>query len=240
MAVGALSGGPKAKSRKKKHEVTPTKKETSQTVSNKATSRSNGRSRKKFPISQGSPQKSLESTPRRTRTRQTREPCLASTPVRGSYADRVPRILESPVGVDQETKQSARVLTPLKVFDQNLQLIFSLDLSPKTSLPSSDVDVVVPVQRPDTKSQHSGPTMTTRLRKRIEYQHPKGALTRQTRAKANGETRRVPAAGRRGRKRKLDTEATAVQPFGRVRPRFNLEMPEEAEKGNLSLTHTTL
>lgn len=128
MAVGAFSGGPKAKPRKKKHEVTPTKKETSQTVSNKATSRSNGRSRKKFPLSPGSPQKSLESTPRRTLTRQAREPCLASTPVRGSYADRVPRILESPVGVDQETKQSARLLTPLKVFDQNLQLIFSLDL----------------------------------------------------------------------------------------------------------------
>lgn len=127
MAVGDLSGGPKAKSRNKKHEVTPTKKETLQNVTSKATGRSNGRSRKKLPLSQGSPQNSLESTSRRTRTRQTSEPSLASTPVRGSYADRVPQILESPVGANQETKRSARVRTRLKVFDQNLQLIlFSL------------------------------------------------------------------------------------------------------------------
>lgn len=126
MAVGALSGGPKAKSKKRKQEVTPTKEATLQSVSNKATCRSKGKSRKDFPLSQGLTQNSLESTSRRTRLRQPREACLASTPVRGSYADRVPKLLESPVRVNRETKKSAGVLTPLKVFDQNLQLIFFL------------------------------------------------------------------------------------------------------------------
>lgn len=94
------------------------------------------------------------------------------------------------------------------------------------------------VQRPDTESQCSRPTMRTR-RKRIDYQQPIRTSTRQTRAKTTSETSRVPAAGRQGKKRKLDTEATAVQPSGRARPRFNLEMPEEAEKGSFSFTHTT-
>lgn len=239
MAVGALSGGPKVKSRKRKLEVTPTKETTLQTVSKKAKGCSNGKSRKDSPLSQGSALSSSERTSRRTRTRQAREPCLASTPVHGSSTDRVPKILESPVRVNRETKRSAEVLTPLKVFDQILQLILIIfGLSPKASLPFSDVAMVVPVQRPDPESQCSGPTIRTR-RRRIDYQQPKRASKRQTRAKTNGETSRVPAAGCRAKKQKLDNGAAAVQPFGRGRPRFNLELPEEAEKGSFCLTRTT-
>lgn len=132
MAVGALTGGPKVKSRKKKHEVTQTEEATLQTVSYQTRGRSNGKLGKDLTLNQGSPKNYLESTSRRTRTRQTREPCLASTPVHSSYADRVPKILESPVEAKQETKQSVEVRTPLKVCDHIVQVIlFLLDLYQK-------------------------------------------------------------------------------------------------------------
>lgn len=132
MAVGALTGGPKVKSRKKKHEVTPTKEATLQTVSYQTRGRSSGKLGKDLTPNQGSPKNTLESASRRTRTRQTREPCLASTPVHSSYTDRVPKILESPVEVKQETKQSVEGLTPVKVCDHIVQVIlFLLDLYQK-------------------------------------------------------------------------------------------------------------
>lgn len=124
--MGALSGGPKVKSSKKTREVTPTKKGTLQTVSNKATGCLKGKSRKRLLPSQESPQQSLESI---------KEPCLASTPVHSPYCDRVPKILQSPIRVNQETKQAAIALTPLKVFNQILQLLFliGLKMSPRYS-----------------------------------------------------------------------------------------------------------
>lgn len=125
-AVGALTGGPKVKSRKKKHEETPTKEATSQTFSYQTRGRSSGKSGKDLTPNQGSPKNSLESASRRTRARQTREPCLASTPVHSSHTDRVPRILASPVEATQETKQSVEGLTPVKVCDHIVQVILSL------------------------------------------------------------------------------------------------------------------
>lgn len=228
MAVGsALSGGPKRKSRKKQHEVTPTNKAKYQTVSKKATSRSKGKSGTDFPLGQSSPLYSLESPPRRPRTRRSSEPCLASTPVRGSDTDKAPRFLESPVRVNQEaTAQTTGVLTALKVF------FFLLDVSPKTPLHSSDVDPVVSVQSLHTESQCSGPTLRTRG-KRINYQQLTEASKWQTGAKANGKTSVAAAAGRQSKRLKSeDTKATAVQPRCRTRPRFNLEMSEEEEKGS--------
>lgn len=187
------------KSRKKKHEVTQTEEATLQTVSYQTRGRSNGKLGKDLTLNQGSPKNYLESTSRRTRTQQTREPCLASTPVHSSYADRVPKILESPVEAKQETKQSVEVRTPLK--------------------------------RPENESQRSRSTAKTR-RKGIRYQQPRQVPKRQTRAKTKGcsETSSLPAERRRGRKKKISTQATAVQPLGCARPRFNLDSPEEAEQ----------
>lgn len=102
------SGCPKVKSRKKKPEVTQTKQET---VSHKPTGPLKGKSRRKSRPSQESQKNPFEST------LSPEEPCLASTPVRGSYSDRVPQILQSPVKTNQE---SAGALTPLKVFIQIL------------------------------------------------------------------------------------------------------------------------
>lgn len=100
--------------------------------------------------------------------------------------------------------------------------------------------MTVPVQRPENESQRSRSTMKTR-QKGIRYQQPRQVTKRQTRAKTKGcsETSSLPAERRRGRKRKRSTQATAVQPLGRARPRFNLDSPEEAEQGSFSLTHTT-
>lgn len=107
-------------------------------------------------------------------------------------------------------------------------------VSLRSPLPCSNALMTVPVQRPENESQRCRSTTRTR-RKGIHYQQPRQVTKRQTRAKTEGcsETSNLPAERHRGRKRKINTEATAVQPSGRARPRFDPDSPEEAEQGRL-------
>ena len=116
--VNDLSGGP-WKTRKRKCKKSPARNVASKTASSPGSEESNTAPGSDFAIVSQFPGCSLLSTPKRggRQTRQTKDVCLTSTPVRSSSTDKLTKISKSPPGAKQAELEYTEVITQLKVQD---------------------------------------------------------------------------------------------------------------------------
>ncbi|XP_019935489.2 PWWP domain-containing DNA repair factor 3B isoform X1 [Paralichthys olivaceus] len=189
------------KTRKRKSKKTPAKK-VSNLASSPGSEESNPEPGSDFAIV---PACSLLSTPKRgkRRTRQTQDVCWTSTPVRSSSTDHLTKISKSPPGAKQAGLEYTEVITQFKAVE---------------------VDLPCCKSKSTTKRKTCDASQTRQLRKRVAKEP----------AKTCSETKGPQAKRQRGKrpraeKGNLQKNTTSLS-SKRSRPRFELKMPDLADK----------
>ncbi|XP_034437158.1 PWWP domain-containing DNA repair factor 3A isoform X2 [Hippoglossus hippoglossus] len=199
-----MKGGP-WKTRKRKCKKSPAKKVASKTASSPGSEESNTVPGSDFAIVSEFPACSLLSTPKRgrRRTRQTKDVCLTSTPVRSSSTDKLTKISKSPPGAKQAELEYTEVITQLKAVEVDLPCCKS-----KSQTKCKKVDASQPRQ----------------LRKRVQKEQV------QTCSETKGpQAKRQRVKTQRTEKGKLQKNTTSLS-SKRLRPRFELKKPDSSEQ----------
>ncbi|XP_053284688.1 PWWP domain-containing DNA repair factor 3B isoform X1 [Pleuronectes platessa] len=209
-----MKGG-RWKTRKRKCMKSPAKKVTSKTASSLGSEESNAVLGSDSDIVTQFPACSLLSTPERLRrrTRQAKDFCLTSTPVRSSSTDKLTKISKSPPGAKQAELEYTEVITQLKAVEVDLPCC-----KPKSQTKSKTVDAPQPRQ----------------LRKRVQKEQA------QTCSETKGpQAKRQRVETQRTEKGTLQKNNTSLS-SKRLRPIFEMKMPDSAEQEDESLLSSDL
>ncbi|XP_060923830.1 PWWP domain-containing DNA repair factor 3A-like isoform X2 [Limanda limanda] len=199
-----MKGG-RWKTRKRKCMKSPAKKVASKTTSSPGSEESNTVQGSDLAIVSQFPACSLLSTPERVgrRTRQTKDFCLTSTPVRSSSTNKLTKISKSPPGAKQAELEYTEVITQLKAVEVDLPCCKS-----KTQTKCKRVDASQPRQ----------------VRKRVRKEQ---AQTCNETKSPQAKRQRVKT--QRTEKGMLQKNTTSLSSKS-FRPRFELKKPDSAEQ----------